>query len=69
MKIDNILDTERDLRALVALGLDSETVAGLTATAFELHSADEGRGRHLEATMSRRCADLVHGWVASLNAP
>ena len=59
------LDTERDLSALTQLGLDSETVDELIATAVGVCGADDDGGEHLRQTISRRYADLVQQWVSS----
>ncbi len=59
------LDTERDLSALTALGLDPETVDELVATAVEGRRPKDDGGEHLRQTISRRCANLVSQWVSS----
>lgn len=64
--LPDLLDTERDLPALAGLGLDSETIEQLVATAVALHAPDQESGRRFDATISRRCADLVRGWTSSL---
>lgn len=58
------LDTEHHLAALVRLGLDSETVEELFATAVEVLDAEADSGDHLRQTVSRRYADLVQQWVS-----
>jgi hypothetical protein len=59
------LDSDDDLAALTALGLDSDTVTRLIATAVEVRKAEDNSGEHLRQTISRRCADLVQQWNAS----
>lgn len=63
--LPELLDTEHDLPTLARLGLDSETIAELVATAAGLRPADGERGRHLQQTISRRYADLVQRWVST----
>ena len=59
------LDTDHDLAALAHLGLDTDTIDELVATAAEGRGTDEDGGEHLRQTVSRRCADLVQQWVSS----
>ncbi len=60
------LDTEHDLDALVAFGLERdqvEEVARLTVGAIEPDDVNTRRRRdELEKTISRRWADLVEHW-------
>lgn len=62
------LDTEHDLEALIAFGLEPEQideVAQLTIGEIEPDDANTRRRRgELEQTISRRWADLVDQWLS-----
>ena len=62
------VDTDRDLDALVAFGLDRDQVdevARLTIGAIEPDDVNVRRRRdELEKTISRRWADLVDRWMS-----
>jgi hypothetical protein len=62
--LPDLLDTEHDLAALTQLGLDSDAVAELVATAVEVRGTDD-HGAHLRQTISHRYADLVQQWTSS----
>lgn len=67
------LDTDRDLDALAAFGLDRDQideVTRLTIGAIETDDVNTRRRRsQLEKTISRRWADLVDDWVRSSEPP
>ena len=64
--LPDIIDLDRDRDTLCALGIPVDDVTPSVVSAASLTRHDDGgtvRAELMEATVSRRCADLVDAWI------